>query len=312
MAPDLLAELEDLFAAPLIEAYGMTEAAHQMASNPLPPGGRVPGSVGLPTGVEVAIMGLDGDLLPAGQVGEIIIRGPNVTRGYERNPEANATNFADGWFRTGDQGAFDPDGYLFIHGRIKELINRGGEKISPREVDEVLMAHPDVAQAMAFALPDPRLGEEVGAVVVLEAGAEVNQSDLLRFAADRLASFKLPRHIVFLDDLPKGPTGKPQRIGLAERLGLEAAGATATPSAGAVPPSTATERALVSLWSEVLKLDHVGIYDPFTSLGGDSMLAMLLLARVRDQMQVELSMLEFFEADTASAQAALIDHKRAG
>jgi len=311
LAPELLADLEALFGAPMIEAYGMTEAAHQMTSNPLPPAERKPGSVGLPTGVEVAIIGGDDGLLPPGELGEIVIRGPNVTGGYEHNPEANECAFIDGWFRTGDQGSFDEDGYLTIHSRIKELINRGGEKISPREVDEVLMGHPAVAQAMAFALPDPRLGEEVGAVVVPEAGAEPDEAELLRYAAERLASFKLPRRILFLDDVPKGPTGKPQRIGLAERLGLTAEPAAA-PSGGTRDPETATERRLAGLWAEVLKVEQVQADAPFLSLGGDSMLATLLLARVRDQLDVELTMVEFFEADTVAAQAALIDDKRSG
>ena len=149
-----------------------------------------------------------------------MIRGPNVTQGYENNPKANAESFTNGWFHTGDQGVFDGAGYLTITGRFKEIINRGGEKISPHEVDEVLMDHPAVAQVVTFALPHDKLGEEVAAVVVLRHGSEASEGDIREFAATRLAAFKTPRKIVFRDEIPKGATGKLQRIGLAEKLGL--------------------------------------------------------------------------------------------
>ena len=218
--PQVIRELEEVFGAPLIESYGMTEATHQMASNPLPPAVRKPGSVGLPAGPQVAIMGEDGTLLPAGEVGEIVIRGANVTASYENNPKANAEAFSDGWFRTGDQGTMDAEGYLSLTGRLKEIINRGGEKISPREVDEVLMDHPAVAQVVCFAIPHAKLGEEVGAVVVLREGAQVTERELQAFVAQRLADFKVPAKLLFMDEIPKGATGKLQRIGLAARLGL--------------------------------------------------------------------------------------------
>jgi acyl-CoA synthetase (AMP-forming)/AMP-acid ligase II len=212
--------LEALFDAPVIEAYGMTEAAHQMTSNPLPPAARKPGSVGLPAGPEVRVLKPDGDFADSGETGEVIIRGPNVTAGYEANPEANAGAFTDGWFRTGDQGVIDADGYLTITGRLKEIINRGGEKVSPREVDDVLMDHEAVAQVVTFAMPHDKLGEEVAAAIVLREGAEADERALRDFAAKRLADFKVPRKVVFLDEIPKGATGKLQRIGLAEKLGL--------------------------------------------------------------------------------------------
>ena len=220
MPPQAMARLEAMFDAPLIEAYGMTEASHQMASNPLPPGRRKPGSVGPAAGVELALMDEAGRLLATGATGEVVIRGPGVTAGYESNPQANAAAFVGGWFRTGDQGVLDADGYLSITGRLKEIINRGGEKISPREVDEVLMDHPAVAQAVTFALPHASLGEDVGAAVVLHAGERVSERELRSYAGSRLADFKVPRHIVFVDEIPKGATGKLQRIGLAARLGL--------------------------------------------------------------------------------------------
>ena len=216
----VLRELEQTFGCPVIEAYGMTEASHQMASNQLPPGKRKPGSVGVAAGPEVAIMADDGRLLPRGETGEIVIRGENVTPGYVNNPRANAENWTGGWFRTGDQGVMDEDGFITINGRLKEIINRGGEKVSPREVDDVLMEHPAVAQAVAFALPHDKLGEEVAAVIVLKEGAQADARAIRDFAAQSLAAFKVPREIVFMDEIPKGATGKLQRIGLAQKLGL--------------------------------------------------------------------------------------------
>ena len=220
MPPQVIREIEQVFGAPLVEAYGMTEAAHQMAANPLPPRVRKPGTVGVAAGPEVAIMDEAGTLLGPGNVGEVVIRGENVTRGYENNPQANAEAFTNGWFRTGDQGVMDTEGYLSITGRLKEIINRGGEKVSPREVDEVLMDHPAVAQVVTFAIPHDKLGEEVGAVVVLREGASLAEKDLREFAATRLADFKVPRKVLFMAEIPKGATGKLQRIGLAQKLGM--------------------------------------------------------------------------------------------
>ena len=218
----VMTALETAFGVPVIESYGMTEAAHQMASNPLPPAPRYPGSVGLAAGPELAIMDDAGTMLPPGTPGEVVIRGRNVTAGYEANPEANAKAFTHGWFRTGDEGWLDEAGYLRLTGRLKEIINRGGEKVSPLEVDAVLLEHAAVAQALTFGLPHPKLGEEVAAAIVLRPGAAADEGALRAFAADRLAAFKVPRKIVFLDEIPKGATGKLQRIGLAARLGLSA------------------------------------------------------------------------------------------
>jgi acyl-CoA synthetase (AMP-forming)/AMP-acid ligase II len=220
LPPQVMTALEAAFHVPVIESYGMTEAAHQMASNPLPPRPRYPGSVGVAAGPEIAIMDEAGALLAAGETGEVVIRGRNVTAGYENNPDANAKGFSNGWFRTGDQGFLDADGYLRLTGRLKELINRGGEKISPIEVDTVLMDHPAVAQCLTFAMPHPMLGEEVAAAIVLREGAVAKDTDLRSFAGTRLAAFKVPRKIVFLREIPKGATGKLQRIGLAEKLGI--------------------------------------------------------------------------------------------
>ncbi len=220
MPPQVIKELEAAFGAPLIEAYGMTEATHQMASNPLPPRSRKPGTVGLSAGPEIEIMGGAGELLAAGETGEIVIRGRNVTAGYENNPSANADGFHAGWFRTGDQGVKDGDGYLTITGRLKEIINRGGEKVSPREIDEILMDHPAVAQVVCFGMPHAKLGEEVAAVVVLKPGGAASDRELQAFVAARAADYKVPKKILFMDEIPKGATGKLQRIGLAQKLGL--------------------------------------------------------------------------------------------
>jgi acyl-CoA synthetase (AMP-forming)/AMP-acid ligase II len=221
LPPVVMEQMEQVFAAPVIESYGMTEAAHQMTSNPLPPARRKPGSVGIGFGVEVAIMDEEGHLLPAGTKGEVVVRGPNVIDGYENNPEANAVAFVNGWFRTGDQGYLDEDGYLCLTGRIKELINRGGEKISPLEIDDVLLRHPAVAEALAFAVPHPTLGEEVHAAVVLREGMSVDERALREHCARMLADFKVPRAIHILSALPRGATGKLQRITMAKTLGLD-------------------------------------------------------------------------------------------
>ena len=221
LPPQVLAELEKTFGVPVVEAYAMTEASHQMTCNQLPPGQRKPGTVGCAAGPEVAIMDeTESNLLETGATGEIVIRGDNVTSGYENNPTANAECFVNSWFRTGDQGVMDNDGYLTITGRLKEIINRGGEKISPREVDDVLMDHVAVQQCVTFAIPHKSLGEEVAAAVVLRDGEDADEKDIRAFAAERLATFKVPRKIIILEEIPKGATGKLQRIGLAEKLGV--------------------------------------------------------------------------------------------
>ncbi len=216
LAPATMEALERAYGVPVIEAYGMTEAAHQMASNPLPPGDRKPGSVGTGTGIDIAIMNPDGTILAAGEQGEVVIRGRSVIAGYEGNPEANRESFTDGWFRTGDQGRLDGEAYLTLVGRIKELINRGGEKISPLEVDQVLELHPAVAEAATFAVPHRVYGEEVAAVIAL--CAETGEAEILAFCRERLADFKCPKKIYIVEKIPRGETGKIQRRKLAEIL----------------------------------------------------------------------------------------------
>jgi acyl-CoA synthetase (AMP-forming)/AMP-acid ligase II len=209
LPPQVMHDLESAFGAPVLEAYGMTEAAHQMASNPLPPSARIPGSVGRGTDVQISIMDSEGRHLSPGERGEVVIKGPNVVRGYDNNPEANATSFVDGWFRTGDQGVLDENGYLTLTGRLKEMINRGGEKISPREIDEVLLGHPAVAEAVAFGAPHPTWGEEVAAAVVLKSDA--TEADLISYCRERMADFKRPKQIHITSAIPRTATGKIQR-----------------------------------------------------------------------------------------------------
>jgi acyl-CoA synthetase (AMP-forming)/AMP-acid ligase II len=216
LAPETMAQLESRFGAPVVEAYGMTEASHQMASNPLPPAPRRPGTVGVGTGVRLGIMTDDGAVLQHGSpdAGEVVIQGPNVIDGYSNNPEANAASFVDGWFRTGDQGTIDVGGYLSLIGRLKEMINRGGEKIAPREIDDVLKQHPAVGEAVAFGAPHPAWGEEVVAAVVLK--EPVDERELIAFARERLADYKVPKKVYIVDKIPTTATGKIQRRTVAE------------------------------------------------------------------------------------------------
>ena len=303
----VMADLEHLFGVPVIEAYGMTEAAHQIASNPLPPGVRKAGSVGIPAGPQVAVMDDSGLLLPQGERGEIVLRGANITAGYAQAEEANARAFTDGWFRTGDQGYLDSEGYLFITGRLKEQINRGGQKISPREVDEVLLSHPGVAQAVTFAIEHPTLGEEVGAAIVPAQGFTLDPAQIREFAAARLAFYKVPSRVVLLDEIPKGPTGKVQRIGLAAKLGLTAGEQRARVGERArVWPRTPLEAHIAQVWREVLRVEPIGVEDNFLALGGDSILAAQVVGRLRKALDVDLRLVHFLETPTVTAMALKI------
>jgi len=216
LSPETMSQLEARFGAPVIEAYGMTEASHQMASNPLPPAIHKPGSVGLETGIRISVMDEHGHLQARGEAGEVVIRGDSVIDGYANNAEANAKSFVDGWFRTGDLGVLDSDGYLSLIGRLKEMINRGGEKIAPREIDEVLLQHPSVGEAVAFGLPHPSWGEEVAAAVVLKSPA--TEKELIAFARERLADYKVPKKIFIVEQIPRTGSGKIQRRSVAETL----------------------------------------------------------------------------------------------
>jgi oxalate---CoA ligase len=276
LPPALFAELVRIFNVPILEAYSMTEAAHQMTCNPLAPGRQKPGTVGLPAGPDVALMDEAGNVLPAGATGEVVIRGQTVMSGYEANSKANAEAFVNGWFRTGDQGRFDADGYLVLTGRLKEQINRGGEKISPLEIDQVLLRHPDVAEAVAFGFPHPTLGEEVAAAVVPRAHSSVAPRQLQAFLREQLAPFKIPRRILILDRIPKGPTGKIQRRQLSKVLGLDAAQSRQECSAPD-EPTGALELELLELWQRMLKRNSIGLDDDFFEVGGDSLMALQML-----------------------------------
>ncbi|MEZ4660085.1 MAG: AMP-binding protein [Caldilineaceae bacterium] len=301
LPPQVMQGLEDAFNAPVIEAYGMTEAAHQMASNPLPPLPRKPGTVGVAAGPDVQIMDEAGNFRVAGEAGEIVIRGANVTLGYENNAAANESAFTNGWFRTGDQGVMDGDGYLSITGRIKEMVNRGGEKIAPREVDEALLDHPDVAQAVAFAVPHPTLGEDLAAAVVLRTDAKTTAPELREFAFARLADYKVPSQIVIVDEVPKGPTGKLQRIGLAEKL-------ASALQADYVSPRNSLEETLARIWAEALKLERVSIQDNFFALGGDSLSAASITLTMAKLVAKELHPSIVFRAPTIAQLSVLLEN----
>jgi oxalate---CoA ligase len=301
MPPQVMAQLESCFNVPVIEAYGMTEAAHQMTSNPLPPAKRKPRSAGTAAGPEVAILGEDGVMLGPGNIGEIVVRGANVTAGYENHPQANKNAFSNGWFRTGDQGEFDSKGYLFITGRIKELINRGGEKVSPREVDDVLMDHPDIAQAITFAVPHPTLGEDIAVAVVPVDGRKPDETELRKFAAGRLSNFKVPTRIILVDTIPKGPTGKPQRIGLADRLFKELAVPFET-------PVSQTEQLIAGIFEEILGRRPVGRKDNFFALGGDSIGATRAHNRITEASGIQLQPTMLFKWPTVLLLAAELDN----
>ena len=287
--------LEELFQVPVIESYGMTEAAHQMASSPLPPGQRKVGSVGPAAGPEMSIMDGFGNLLPRGEIGEVVIRGVNVMSGYGSS-EANAEAFTGSWFRTGDQGYLDKDGYLFISGRLKEIINRGGEKILPREVDDALLAHVTVAQAVTFGVPHPTLGEEVAAAVVLRPHAQTSVSELKQFIATTLADFKVPRNIVFIDTIPLGATGKVARNGLSELLADQLKSASG-------PTRNGLQHAVATIFGEVTVAEHVGATDDFFDLGGDSLRAFQVISRIRAMFDVNLSIATVFAKSTVAELA---------
>lgn len=305
LPPQVGQALEEIFHVPFIEAYGMTEAAPMIASNPLPPRRHQFGSVGLPVGCEVAILDEEGNPLPAGSIGEIVVRGTNVMHGYLDDPAANASAFINGWLRTGDLGYRDTQGYLFIRGRLKEMINRGGEKIVPTEIDDVLLQHPAVLQAVTFAIPHPSLGEQPAAAVVLRPGQNITAREIRTFIAERLSAFKVPRKVVFVPEIPKGPTGKLQRIGLAETLKFELAeGKGEIPEF--VPPRDLLESRLVKIWRTALRVGQLSVTDDFFELGGDSITAVSMTHEIEKEFACALPEAALIEHGTIAEIAELI------
>jgi acyl-CoA synthetase (AMP-forming)/AMP-acid ligase II len=298
----LMARLETAFGLPVVEAYGMTEASHQISINPLPPARRKPGSVGLPTGVEVAIVADDWSLLAPETEGEIVVRGASVTSGYEDAPDQNRQLFRDGWFRTGDQGYLDKEGYIFITGRIKEIINRGGEKIAPREVDEVLLEYPGVGQAVTFGVPHPTLGQDVAAAVVPRGSELLNEDELRSYAFKKLAESKVPSRIVCVKEIPKGATGKLRRLDLHAKLRDILTGAY-------VAPQTVDEKTLAQLWQKALKQEKVGIHDNFFLCGGDSLAAVQLAHEIGQIYGLTVAPSALFRAPTVNGFAATFLNK---
>lgn len=295
-------ELEGLLGVPLVEGYGTSETGI-VSSNP-PDGVRKRGTVGLSPDGDVAVVDAHGTALPAGAVGEVAVGGPTVIAGYEGHERANRAAFRDGWYRTGDLGVLDADGYLTLAGRVSETINRGGEKISPREVDAVLLEHPAVAEAVTFALPHPTLGQDVAAAVRLQGGG-VSEPDLRRFLLQRLTPFKVPRRIVIAAALPKGPTGKPLRQGMADHFGLAARKAD-RPADDLV--CTPMERTLLALFREALQGGHLGLEDDFFASGGDSLSAVDLIGRIEDELKLSVPLLALMEMPTARQLAGRLVH----
>jgi amino acid adenylation domain-containing protein len=295
LAPATLEGLEKLFGVPVIETYGMTEGVSQIAANPVDK--RKVGSVGRAAGPEIAIQDGDGRMQPTGEHGEIVLRGPTITRGYYNDPAATQAAFRDGWFRTGDLGYLDAEGYLFIVGRIKDVINRGGQKVSPSEVEEVLLSHADVLEAGAFAIPHKKLGENVAAVVTLRPNREASPSELRQFVRQRLAAYKVPSLIRIVTEIPKGASGKIKR---GELAGLIAASGEDAPIRR---PRSELESVLAGLWANLLELPQIGVDQDVFALGADSLVVTQLLSRLRTQLGVHLSFGDVFDAPTVAALA---------
>jgi acyl-CoA synthetase (AMP-forming)/AMP-acid ligase II len=306
LPPHVFAELERTFEAPVIEFYGLTETSSSpIAANPLPPCKRKLGSVGIPVDLQVAIMDERGTLLPHGKTGQIVCRGASVVAGYDGDPVATEAAFAGNWLKTGDLGYFDDDGYLFLAGRIREIINRGGEKIAPQEVDDVLLQHPAVTAALTFAVPHATLGEDVASAVVLRSDRKATPKEIRQFAIGRIADFKIPHRVLIVKEIPRGPTGKVRRIGLAAELGL-----TTSPALPEkfVAPRTPLEKALARCWAEILKLERICIHDNFFASGGDSLLAVRVLCHIFEITQIEFDVSRFFKSPTI---AEVAEHLRA-
>lgn len=307
---DVLGGLEALFGVPVIETYGMTEAASQIAANPV--ARRKLNSVGKSAGAEIAITDADGRRLPAGELGEIVLRGSTMTRGYDGDAAATAEAFRDGWFRTGDLGYLDEDGYLFIRGRLKDVINRGGQKVAPAEVEEALLSHPDVVEAAVFSIPHARLGEDVAAAIVLRPDAVIDARALQDFARERLAGYKVPNLIRTVPEIPKGASGKINRPGLAAALSITAPLANAASGNDLPLPRSDLERELAKIWSDLLEVRRIGVDEDIFALGADSLTITQMLSRVRARFGVNLSFKDVLDARTAATLAFRIEASERG
>ena len=302
-------DFEQRLQLPVIEIYGMTETAGLITSDPLPPAIRKPGTVGCAAGPEIAIVDENGNPLGAGELGEVVVRGDNVTAGYEDDVEERSRSFIGEWLRTGDLGLVDDDGYLHLKGRIKEIINRGGEKISPREVDALLHDHPAVLEAATFAIPHESLGEEVAAAVVVRAGATLDEAELLEALSARLAYYKVPRRVFTLDALPRSPGGKLARHALTERFGgADAAG----DRAHHVAPQSPLARVLAEIWQETLGVSPIGIHDDFFDLGGDSLGAATFAVTLERKTGRQVDVSAIFDAPTIAELELLLESGAAG
>ena len=304
LAHDVLGGLEALFGVPVIDTYGMTEAATQIAANPLQR--RKPGSVGRPAGPEIAILDSEGRRLPAGKRGEIALRGPTITRGYDNDAAATASAFRDNWFRTGDLGYLDAEGYLFIVGRIKEIIHKGGQKVAPAEVEGALLGHPDVIDAAVFAVPHGRLGADVAAAVVLRHDAKVSAERLREFARERLAGFKVPGLIRIVPEIPKGGGGKIKRGELAAAFSRTPPAAD-KPGVEPVAPRSELEAQLAGIWADLLDIDQVGVDQDVLALGVDSLAMTQMILRLEERFGVDFSFEDIFDAPTVAALALRVE-----
>ena len=304
---DISQDLEKIFKAPVIDNYSTTETG-RLCGRKLPPAIHKRGTVGISAGGEIAIMDPDGRMLPVGERGEICVRGPHIFDGYENDPDANEEAFRDGWFRPGDEGVFDEDGFLTITGRIKDFIKRGGEKIGPSEVDDALMRHPGVSEVAAFPIPHATLGEDVAAAVVPVAGKELTEDAIADFLRGNLAPYKMPRRILIVDAIPKSSVGKVQRRLLAEAFGIVAGKPSPQPESSEDDRSaTPLEARLQTIWAETLGVDHVGLNDDYFTLGGDSLQAVELFLRIEKELGRKLPRAVLFEAATVADMARRIE-----
>jgi amino acid adenylation domain-containing protein len=305
---EVMNKLEALFGVPVIETYGMTEGSSQIASNPLE--WRKPGSVGRATGSEIAILDDDDRFLGPGQQGEIALRGPTITRGYENDLAATATSFRNGWFRTGDLGHLDSDGFVFIVGRLKEVIKRGGMQVAPAEVEDALLCHPDVIEAVAFSVPHERLGEDVAAAIVARADAEISPHQIRSFARERLASYKAPGRIHVVPAIPKSSTGKVNRSEMARTLGVASSAAPA--DRDSISPRPDVEAALAAMWAEILEVGQIAADQDVFALGADSLAVTQMLSRVREHFGVALSFEDIFDSPSVDSLAERLQSSNRG